>query len=168
MFRSAKIFFASLILSSFFLKGYSQTSSSEENADVWNKATLDLGRTSSEISDLEKDVLFEINKARTDPARYAELYIKPTLAFYSEKLYKGYLRTKEGAAVVEECIKVMSAAPKRSPLILDADLVKLAKYHTGKQSGTTETGHDTPKGKSWREYFLRKKYRKRNCYSVAG
>jgi uncharacterized protein YkwD len=152
---SNKIVFLLLIFFSCNLKFSSQTESSERNTEPWNTAELDLARASSEISDIEKDVLLEINKARTDPAKYAELYIKPTLEHYDGNLYKGYLKTKEGAAVVGECIKVMSGAAKRSPLALDLKLVKLSKYHTAKQSITKETGHDSPHGKSFKKRFKR-------------
>lgn len=95
----------------------------------------------------------EINKARANPARYAEMYIKPRLQHYKDKLYKGKMKTKEGVAAVEECLKIMNAVKPLEPLKPEVELYKLAKEHTDKQSKTAETGHDTPGGKSFDKRF---------------
>ena len=48
-----------------------------DEATAWNLNTVDTARTVDYLSDLEKDVLLEINKARTDPRAYAALYLLP-------------------------------------------------------------------------------------------
>lgn len=46
-----------------------------DEATAWNLNTVDTARTVDYLSTLEKDVLLEINKARTDPRAYAALYL---------------------------------------------------------------------------------------------
>ncbi|MGZ4089608.1 MAG: CAP domain-containing protein [Bacteroidia bacterium] len=147
--------FLFLLLLCFNLQSQTSTGSDSE----WNASQLDLGRGFDRLSESEADVLFEINKARTNPKKYAEMYIKPMLEFFNGNLYKGYLETKEGAAAVEDCIKSMNTTVNLQPLIPDEKVIKLARYHTNKQSQTKETGHDTPGGKSFDKRF--KKYLKK-------
>src|SRR5687768_390031 len=79
-----------LILSSY--KLYAQSESFENTAleeKYWNIKKLDAARKSRAVSELEADVLLEINKVRSNPSRYAELYLKPMLKDFDGKLYKG-------------------------------------------------------------------------------
>lgn len=134
------------------------TQTSAEENSVWNIAELDLGRNAKGVSDLEADVILELNKARANPAKYAELYIKPRIKNFKGKIYNGNLITREGSSVVQECVRVMSSTPKLSPLSVDNELTEFAKYHTEKQSKTVLVGHNKP-GKSFkkRSKFLVKK-----------
>lgn len=125
----------------------------------WDTLVLDVARHTPGVSPADASVLLEINKARTNPAKYAELYIKPRLQFFDGKRYKKNLITKEGIAAVEDCIKAMSSAKAMPPLSVNEELIELAKYHTEKQSTTRETGHDTPGGRSFNKRF--KKYVKK-------
>ncbi|MDR3236906.1 MAG: hypothetical protein LBT84_00205, partial [Spirochaetia bacterium] len=44
-------------------------------AEDWGN-TLDTARDADYLSEIEKNIIFELNKARSDPKRYAETYIK--------------------------------------------------------------------------------------------
>ena len=142
------LFFAALFFI-FNFTGFSQASAPNE----WDPAKLDLAKGFAGLSETESNVIFEINKARANPKKYAELYIQPLLESFNGTLFKGYLQTKEGATVVEECIKVMSSHASLPPLNPDEKLVKMARTHTDKQGKTKEAGHDTPGGKSFKKRF---------------
>jgi uncharacterized protein YkwD len=86
----------------------------DPDAENWDIDALDTGRDAEYLSGLEKDVLLEMNMVRTDPKKYAELYIKPKTAYFQGNLYtepgKGTWRTYEGIRSVNECIRVLSAS----------------------------------------------------------
>ena len=63
-----------------------------DEATAWNLNTVDTARTVDYLSDLEKKVLLEINKARTDPRAYAALYLLP------------YVKNGSASAAMKECI----------------------------------------------------------------
>ena len=50
-----------------------------ENIDttIWDLSVLDTARDVEYMDDIEKDVVLEMNMARTNPKKYAELYIEP-------------------------------------------------------------------------------------------
>lgn len=50
-----------------------------ENIDttIWDLSVLDTARDVDYMEDIEKDVVLEMNMARTNPKKYAELYIEP-------------------------------------------------------------------------------------------
>ena len=63
-----------------------------DEATAWNLNTVDTARKVDYLSTLEKDVLLEINKARTDPRAYAALYLLP------------YVKNGSASAAMKECI----------------------------------------------------------------
>ncbi|MDR0556830.1 MAG: CAP domain-containing protein [Treponema sp.] len=93
---------------------------SEMFADDWNTALLDTARNVDYMSVVEKDVVFELNKARSDPQRYAEEYIKPRLAYFSGKIYaapgKPRAATNEGVNAVYACVGAMAKQQPAPPL----------------------------------------------------
>ncbi|MCE3225935.1 MAG: secretion protein [Bacteroidetes bacterium] len=119
-------------------------------AKIWNTKELDAGRKSFGLSELEADVILEINKARTNPSKYAELYIKPRLSNYNGKVYNDKTVTKEGTVAVNDCISAMNSQVKLLPLKPDNNLIKLAKEYTKMQGKTNQTGHETD-GKGFKE-----------------
>jgi uncharacterized protein YkwD len=115
----------------------------------WDLEALDTARSAGYMSDVEKDVVLEINKARSDPARYAEQYIRPMLKYFSgnEYRYPGEITliTSEGAAAVQACIKAMKAQSVRPPLLPLEPLALAARDHvkdTGPKGIVGHTGSD--------------------------
>jgi uncharacterized protein YkwD len=78
--------------------------------------------------------------------------ILPRIQKFQGKVYDS-LTTKEGTVAVMDCYNALKGAPKVQPLNPDEKLIQLAKYHTGKQSKTSETGHDSPGGKTIKKRF---------------
>jgi hypothetical protein len=111
----------------------------------WGVARLDTARSVSYLSDNEKDVILEINKARSNPARYAEEYVKPLLSRFS-----GYdvnlpgemtIRTNEGPGAVRECIAAMQSQKPRSILSPSKALCLAARDHANDTGPKGIVGH---------------------------
>ncbi|MDR2793190.1 MAG: CAP domain-containing protein [Treponema sp.] len=117
-------------------------------ADDWNTALLDTARYVNYLSVVEKDVVFELNKARGDPQRYAEEYIKPRLAYFSGKIYaepgKPRLTTNEGISAVQACISAMAKQQPAPPLVPERGMCLGAQDHVKDQAGGAvgHTGSD--------------------------
>ena len=52
----------------------------------WDIAALDVAKNVNYLSRVEKDVILEMNKVRTDPQKYAQLCIEPELQYYDGKM----------------------------------------------------------------------------------
>ena len=111
----------------------------------WDLSKLDTGRKASYLSELEKDVILELNKVRTNPKEYAEDYLVTMRKLYSGKFLQYpdeiKLLTKEGNKALEECIKVLQSAKPVKVLVPYYGLTQAARYHQKDQSKTGQTGH---------------------------
>ena len=119
----------------------SSTSSKNQDADKWDIAKLDTARSLDYLSTVEKDVVLEMNKARSNPSLYAELYIAPRAKKFDGKLYNGSLLTSEGAAVVNECVSYMKKLQPLSVFAPEKGLSLAAQQHSSTQCETAQTGH---------------------------
>lgn len=122
----------------------------EKDSENWDLNILDTALAADYLSNIEKNVILEMNKVRTDPVRYSDLYIKPRLKQYSnnKELFingKTYI-TNEGKKAVEECIAVLNKTKKMDILKPNPDLYQLALDHVNKQGPTGLTGHESPNG----------------------
>ena len=112
----------------------------------WDIAVLDTAADVNYLTGIEKDVILEMNKVRTDPRKYAELYIQPRLRHYNGRNYSvlGQITivTQEGAAAVNECITALNRANSVGILIPERGLSLAAKDHVNDQSRTGQTGHN--------------------------
>ena len=118
-------------------------SESEKNkdADKWDIALLDTARDVDYLSTVEKDVVLEMNKARSNPALYAELYVEPRTKRFDGNLYDNYVMTNEGVKVVNELIEYMKKAKPLPPLQAQKGLSLAAQNHSSTQGETDQTGH---------------------------
>jgi uncharacterized protein YkwD len=112
----------------------------------WDIVTLDTARDANYLSAVEKDVILEMNKVRSNPKKYADLYIKPRLEHYSNNIYsapnKMPISTTEGKKAAQECYEVLSKMQPVQILIPSRGLWQAAKDHASDQSKTGNTGHD--------------------------
>jgi len=71
------------------------------NASTWNTAALDLARNVTYLTAVEKDIILELNMVRSDPKKYAELYIKQSIATNAaaKELYNELLKTPSRAVL---------------------------------------------------------------------
>jgi uncharacterized protein YkwD len=116
----------------------------------WGVSRLDTARSVSYLSDNEKDVILEINKARSNPARYAEEYVKPLLTRFSgnDVSLPGEMtiRTNEGPRAVQECITAMRAQAPRSILSTSKALSLAARDHVKDTGPKGIVGHQGSDG----------------------
>jgi len=129
------------------------------DAEHWNIAALDTAAKINTLSPLEKDVILEMNKVRSDPRKYAQMYIKPMIGNYEGNKYRtanGRLfATKEGDAPAKECFEALSAAQAVGLLVPVNGLYLAAKDHAVDQGSTGTFMHvgtdgSTSKERIWR------------------
>jgi uncharacterized protein YkwD len=122
----------------------------DPDADNWDIAALDTGREAEYLTPLEKDVLLETNKVRSDPKKYAELYIKPMTAYFKGTLYMApgetLRQTYEGLRSVNECIRVLSASKGAGLLQPERGLSQAARDHVLDTGPAGIVGHTGRKG----------------------
>lgn len=118
------------------------------NEDAWNLTKLDTARNVNYMTDLEKDIVLEMNMARSDPKKYAALYVAPRAAKFNGLLYDRRLKTAEGVAAVNECVSVMSAQESLPPFQPSKGLTRAAKDQARMQSVTDQVGHEGTDGSS--------------------
>jgi uncharacterized protein YkwD len=118
----------------------------DPDAANWDIEKLDTAKDAEYLSAVERDVILEMNKVRTNPKKYAELYIQPQLKYYSGKNYSvpGEITivTQEGAAAVNGCIAALNKASSVGILTPEKGMSLAAKDHVTDQSKTGQTGHN--------------------------
>jgi len=127
----------------------------DPDAENWDIAVLDTAAEADFLTPVEKDVILEMNKARADPKKYAELYIKPMLQYKwggpfgsNSYLIPGgtvYMSTSEGKNGIQSCINDLSKRQSMPPLLPSKGLFLAAKDHandTGPKGITGHTGSD--------------------------
>lgn len=131
-------------------KSVSKQNPAIQDTANWDIASLDTARNVDYLSEIEKDVILEMNKARSNPKKYAELYIAPfAKKFRSDGTYMKngvIMQTNEGVAVVNECIKEMSAKKPVEILKPEKGLSLAAQSHATSQAKTNQTGHNGTDG----------------------
>lgn len=133
-----------------------ENAKSDENKNIdkdgWDLDLLDTARNVDYLSDLEKDIILEQNKARHDPAKYSELYIKKRADSFIGNNYISFkqlpLKTVEGPAAVTECYIQMQKMESLPPLKPEKGLYLAALEHVYTQGATKETGHTGVNGES--------------------
>jgi len=98
---------------------------------------------------LEREVLVELNKARTNPSKYAD-YLESTISLYDGVLLRRptdamATRTREGVPAVREAIKVLRAMPPMSAFELSSGMTQGARDHvrdSGKRGSLQHRGSD--------------------------
>lgn len=108
---------------------------------VWDLSVLDKARDADYMDEIEKDIILEMNMARSNPKKYAEMYIEPRIKKFNGKTYGGNLLTFEGADVVKECVKFMNGHKFLPVLAPSKGLTRAAKDHADAQSLSGQTGH---------------------------
>jgi uncharacterized protein YkwD len=128
----------------------------DPDAAHWDIARLDTAANADYLNAVEKDVILEMNKVRTNPKLYADLYVKPVLNYnwggpFGANSYLApgasvYTSTQEGKSAVNDCINAMSTWVSMGVLRPEKGLWKAAKEHALDQSKTGATGHNGSNG----------------------
>jgi uncharacterized protein YkwD len=118
----------------------------DPDAAHWDIASLDTAGNVDYLSPVEKDVILEMNKVRSDPEKYAELYIRPRLRYYNGNVYQApgqiTIQTSEGKKAVEGCINALVKMRGVRLLSPERGLFLAARDHVLDQGKTGRTGHD--------------------------
>ncbi len=130
---------------------------------IWDLSFLDTARDVDYMFEVEKNVVLEMNMARSNPKKYAEMYIQPRTKRFSGNLYNDYIMTNEGVSVVNECVRFMNNQKPLPILKPSKGLTQAAKDHSTTQSLTDRTGHDGTDGSD--PFERMKRY---GTYSTAG
>lgn len=113
--------------------------------------SLNTAKDAPYLSPLEKEVLLEMNKVRSNPKRYAEEYIKELKKSFSGKdmTWPGegiITSTQEGITAVDECYRAL-LSKKPAPLLRPSKgMSKAAKEHAQYQEKSGNLGHTGAKG----------------------
>ena len=115
------------------------------SAVEWDPALLDTAGSANYLSEIEKDIILELNMVRSDPAGYAEEYIAPRKDSFHGRIYRVEGRTdlitSEGRAAVLECVQALGKSAAAGPLLPSEVLALAASDHADDQGETGRTGH---------------------------
>jgi uncharacterized protein YkwD len=106
-----------------------------------------------------RQVLAEINLARTEPLKFAE-YLREFRERFHGKVYtmpgsKARVQTSEGTAAVDEAIRFLSHQKPLPPLTWSEDLAATAAELTREQGRSGEIGHNGTRGSGIEERTTR-------------
>jgi len=111
----------------------------------WKTSELNTAASANYLSSFEKEIIFEINKLRSNPSKYASDYLEPLKNRYNRNFlhYPGDkpLKTKEGVRALNECINELKRH-KTMPIVYPRKGLHMsAKDHVNDQSRSGRTGH---------------------------
>jgi uncharacterized protein YkwD len=119
--------------------------SAGKSSSKWIAEKIDTTKGADYLSDVERQVIVEINKARSDPKAYALAYIEPLREYYQGTIlqYPGEMgvRTNEGIHALVECIRVLTATKPVGVLSPKKGLTLAARDQAKDQAKTGATGH---------------------------
>lgn len=111
----------------------------------WENHTLNTAANASYLSQFEKDIIFEINRLRSNPAKYAADFIEPLAKNYRRNMlyYPGDkpLQTREGISALNECVRELKRQKPLSLVYPSRGLTRAATDHVKDQSRTGRLGH---------------------------
>lgn len=111
----------------------------------WKKEAIDTAARAKYLSEIERQVIAEINMVRTDPAEYARRYLVPLRAYYQDTLLQfpgeTAIATSEGVSALDGCIRDLQAVRPSSPLSPRKGLALAARDHARDQAETGAMGH---------------------------
>lgn len=118
--------------------------SAESTVIQLEKSSPTLLARASYLSQLEKEVIMEMNKVRQNPQSYIPILKKYKKRFQGNKVKIGkrkYMLTKEGVAVVDETIAFLSKQQAVGSLRPSKGMSLGARDHVNDQGSTGEYGH---------------------------
>ncbi|HET6556834.1 MAG TPA: CAP domain-containing protein [Prolixibacteraceae bacterium] len=111
---------------------------------------LNTASSAGYLSELEQEVIHELNKVRSNPKRYAEQYMEELRSAYKGKLltFEGQIpiMTQEGITPLNECIRVLKKTPPLPILQPAKGLAKAAQELVQDQQRNGKVGHVSSKG----------------------
>lgn len=123
----------------------SVTTSLHAGSADWDTSNLNTAAGADYLSEIEKELILEINMFRSDPSRYVKEFIAPLAKNYDKRIlrYPGDqpLITREGVSALNECVRELRRQ-QPLPLVYPAYGLSLAAHdHVKDQSKSGKTGH---------------------------
>ena len=101
------------------------------------------------LSELENEVVSELNLARQNPRKYAS-FLEQMKPYYDGKLIKRpgkpIIQTEEGIRAVDEAIRFLNSAAPLPPFKISAGLSRAARDHVKDQGPKGKIGHNGSDG----------------------
>lgn len=149
MYRNLDVSMKHLLLLCFSILFWSGTPEELQEETPWS-AVLNTAKDANYLSELEKNVILELNKVRSNPQLYAEEYLEDLQTAFNGKLftYPGQdpVVTREGIAPLIECIKALKESDP-APILMPAEgLANAAAELVTDQQKHGGIGHITQKG----------------------
>ena len=121
--------------------------------DGWDVEMLNTAKNAPNFTEAEKEVIFRMNQARTNPNLFKTQFVEPMLARFQGNIYVmpdgTRFQTNEGPAAVQECIRFLQNAQAVPPLQPSQVLHQSATAHAQDSSRTGIVGHDSSDGTSF-------------------
>ena len=135
-----------ILLTVLLLFGFEEETAKEKPWPIELNTAKDVGY----LSDLEKEVIFELNKVRNNPKRYAEEYMEElTSSFEGKKFtYPGWtpINSIEGVSPLNECIHILKNTDQLPILQPASGLASAACYLAEDQQKYGGVGHISKNG----------------------
>src|SRR6056297_407975 len=104
-----------------------------EKKSPWAETTVNTVEDATYLSTIEKQIVIELNKVRTKPKKYAELYLETMRGLYRGNILQSpgeiAIRTNEGVAALNECISVLKQTEPIEVLETTKGIHLAAKVH---------------------------------------
>ena len=111
----------------------------------WDLDKLDTGSRAGYLEREDRRIIIELNKARSNPSRYAEEAVKPLFDHYEDHLLKlpGMVPvySKEGVWAARELYDYLKASRSRQVLWPAEGMCRAAADHVKDQFGSRKVGH---------------------------
>ncbi|WGK69756.1 CAP domain-containing protein [Candidatus Haliotispira prima] len=113
--------------------------------DGWDVSKLDTARDLAYLGQDEKDVILAQNAVRSNPRKFAELYVREVQSYYSGSLleYPGEIRiqTREGRRAADELYRELQRQKPLPLLQPSRGMSQAAADHGADQARSGDTGH---------------------------
>ena len=124
-----------------------------------NDNNLNTAAKANYLSPIEKEIILEINRFRSNPAKYANDYIAPLAKYYQKKILHypndKSIKTREGVKALHECVRELQKATPQPIMHPSKALTKAATDHQKDQSKTGKTGHSGNDGSDLKQRIER-------------
>jgi uncharacterized protein YkwD len=111
----------------------------------WNLPALDTAKNAGYLKEMEKQVILELNKVRSDPPRYAKAFLFSQRGYYEGRrlTYPGEtpILTQAGVKTFDEGYQFLLKAGSVSLFTPKVGLTRAARDHALDQGKTGQTGH---------------------------
>lgn len=129
------------------------------SAGAWDGEVPETLLEADWLTDVERNVVIEVNMARTDPSRYAGEILEAMRPYFQGRIYavpgETRIMTNEGLRALDECIRDLSSMDPVPPLRVSRGLTRAARDHVEDTGPRGITGHGGADGSTMRRRIER-------------